>query len=149
MPWVYPVLVLVHVLAAIVWVGAHVMLVVGPLRDAVRANDPGPILEFEKRYERLAMVSLIVAAATGITMALQRYPAADWLLLAQPSGRVGLKVATFLAVLALAIHARLAVIPALRRGDNGAVKSMAAHVAAVTLLSLVFVALGVLLRFGL
>lgn len=142
------VLVFIHVLAATIWIGAHIVLLVGPLRVALKSGDSKLVFEFEKNYGRLAMASLVVAAATGIHMALERYPPTEWFNIGSPSGVIGLKVATFLAVIATALHAMTRVIPAMRKGE-AALKSMAAHVAIVTALSILFIALGVMLRFGL
>jgi len=135
----YHVLQLVHVLFATIWVGGHITLLIaygGELRQA-RIN---PLLDFERRYERIGMPSLIIAAATGVAMLYVGW--AKWPMAAH------IKMGLFLLLLLIAIHARLRLIPRLKRGEP-LHAALLLHITAVTLISITFVVLGAYIRFGL
>lgn len=143
----YFALLALHLTGAAVWVGGHLVLALGVLPAALRARDPGPVTAFEARFERLGLAALALQIATGLVLSLRILPdPAMWFDADQPLARaVLLKLALLIATLALALHARLFVLPGLapRR-----LPLLAAHIVGVSVLSLGFLLAGVSFRFG-
>lgn len=141
----YATLLTLHVLGATVWVGGHLLLALTVLPGAWRARDPAPISEFEARYERIGLPALVVQVVTGLWLALQLAPVpAEWL--ANGVGRaVALKLLLLATTVALAVHARLWLIPTLRPET---VRALGLHIVGVTLVALAMLGVGVLVRFG-
>lgn len=136
-----------HVLAATVWTGGHLVLAFAVLPRVLRERSPEQLLRFEQGYERIGMPALVLQIVTGLWMAYQMVPSvAQWLSPDTPVARaIVLKLVLLLCTALIAAHARLRVIPRL---SADTLPLMAWHVGAVTLLSVGFVAVGVSLRFG-
>lgn len=145
---IYPILVLIHVLAATMWVGAHLILVTGPLVKTIKSNDVRPTLEFYRAFGWPATIALIVAALVGIVMAYMRYPPSSWIEFGEPSGRIGEKITLFTALLVISAYAHIKVVPAMRAGGEKAVKLAVVYSVIATLLTLGFPVLGIMIRFG-
>ncbi|MCU0755932.1 MAG: CopD family protein [Xanthomonadales bacterium] len=144
---VYLVIVGLHVLGATVWTGGHLVLALGVLPGALKVRDPALLLAFEQRYEGVGLPALLLQVATGLWLALQRAPEwSNWLTPDSTAERaVTLKLATLLATVTLAASARFFVLPELTARR---LPLMAAHILGVTVLSVVFVVLGVSFRRG-
>lgn len=142
-PWIFS----LHLLAATVWTGGHLVLALTVLPRALRLRSPQVLLDFEQGYEKLGMPALAIQVASGLWMALQLVP--DWGRWFGPGTALERAVAVKLALLAgtalVAAHARLRVIPRL---NARTLPLMAWHVAAVTLLSVGFVLTGISFRYG-
>ena len=143
----YPYVFALHLLAATIWTGGHLVLTLAVLPRAVRTRAPQVLLQFEQAYEHVGMAALAIQVATGLWMALQLVPDwGEWFSPQTPLARaVALKLALLLATAAVAAHARLRVIPRLRAETLGL---MAWHVVAVTLLGVGFALTGVAFRYG-
>lgn len=143
----YPYIFALHVLAATVWTGGHLVLALTVLPRALRQRNPQVLLDFEQGYERIGMPALAFQVASGLWMALQLVP--DWGRWFNPDSALETAVAAKLLLLAgtalVAAHARLRVIPRL---SAATLPLMAWHVAAVTLLSVGFVLTGISFRYG-
>ena len=140
-------LLFVHLAAASIWVGGHLVLAIGLLPKALSRRDPEIILDFERVYERIGLPAMAVQVATGLWLAWRLRPdLAAWVQWSDPIAvTICLKLACLAATVALAVHARLFIIPTL---DAARLPSLGAHIVAVTVLSLVFVWLGVAFRYG-
>ena len=136
-----------HVLAATVWTGGHLVLAAAVLPRALRERSPGVLLRFESRYERIGIPALLVQVATGLWLAWQRSPdAAGWFDLDNPVARpIAAKLLLLVITMLFAIDARLRLIPKLRAENLNA---MAWHIIPVTVVSVLFVAAGVSFRTG-
>ena len=143
----YALMLFLHVLGATVWTGGHLVLALTWLPRVLRERSPEQLLRFEQGYERIGMPALVLQIVTGLWMAYQMVPSvAQWLSPDAPVARaIALKLVLLLCTALIAAHARLRVIPRL---SADTLPLMACHVAAVTLLSVGFVAVGVSLRFG-
>lgn len=143
----YPYVFALHLIAATVWTGGHLVLAFSVLPRALRERSPQVLLDFEQGYEHVGMPALLIQVATGLWMAQQLVP--DWGQWFSPSAplerAVALKLALFAATLLVAAHARLRVIPTL---SARTLPLMGWHVAAVTLLSVGFVLTGITFRYG-
>jgi putative copper export protein len=144
---VYEVLVMLHVLGATIWTGGHLVLVSSFLPSALRTRDPRAILAFESRYERVGMPALAVQVVTGLVLAHHILPDVSlWFSLSAGAPRqIAVKLILLAATIVLAVDARLRIIPTL--GASNLVNMML-HIGAVTVLSVLFVLVGVGIRFG-
>lgn len=135
-----------HVLGASVWTGGHLVLALTVLPRALRSRRVEVITEFEAGFERIGIPALVVQVATGLWLAARYVPPRAWFDLGSPLSRVVLaKLALLAATAALAAHARLRVLPGVTSERLGA---LAAHVVPVTVLSVLFVLVGLSLRVG-
>ncbi|HSL48840.1 MAG TPA: CopD family protein [Candidatus Deferrimicrobiaceae bacterium] len=143
----YRLLVAFHLLGATVWVGGHLVLSLSVLPRALRARDPAIVREFESGFERLGIPALLVQIVTGLWLASHWAPdVAGWFSPSTPQAQLVLvKLALLAATVALAIHARLRVVPRL---DAATLGFLAYHVVAVTLLGVALLVVGVVIRTG-
>jgi putative copper export protein len=143
----FALLVIVHALAATVWTGGHLVLDLGVLPQALREQSAQRIRAFEEMFEPLGLSALAIQVITGTWMAWIYLPGFDGLFRpANPIGMlVGVKLMLLAATVALAIHARLQLIPRLT-DDNLA--GLAWHIRAITALAIAFVVVGALIRLG-
>ena len=142
----YTVAQLVHVLAASVWIGGHLVIALGYLPRLLR-GELEELDRFERVYERIALPSLALAVATGIYLGAHWYPVTDWLGGGKAS-LLGVKAALVVVTVALAADARVRIIGGARkRGRRPNPVDLAAHVAAVTAIAVAFAVLGWALRF--
>jgi putative copper export protein len=144
-------LILVHVLAATVWVGGHLVLAIAILPRALRARDPSAIERFEAVYEPLGLGALAIQIATGLRLAMIYAPSSGWFGFGEHVPRhLTLKLLLLVATVVVALHARVRLVPRLRgAGDPRAMRALGAHIALVTALAIAFVVVGVSFRTGL
>ncbi|QYK04356.1 CopD family protein [Shewanella zhangzhouensis] len=155
----YATILLLHLLGAILWTGGHLVLTLSILPAALKHKDPRPLLDFESRFEKLAMTALAVQVTTGMMLARHYLPnPALWFAEAQPfSVIIKAKLMLLLLTLLTALSARFRVLPQLGAATSSNAGSpvktrllytMAAHILLVTLLSVAFVIVGVGVRTG-
>ena len=140
-------LVTLHVLGATIWTGGHLVLVFGFLPPALRRRDPQVLLAFESRYERVGMPALAVQVVTGLLLAHNLVPDVGlWLSFGDAVPRqIAVKLVLLAVTAVLAIDARLRIVPKLS-AEN--LVSMALHIVGITIVSVLFVLVGVGIRFG-
>lgn len=143
----YPYVLLLHVLAATVWTGGHLVLALAVLPRVLKERSPAELLRFEAAYERIGMPALLVQLATGLWLAHRLVPdVRSWFAAENFVTRVVLLKLSLLATTALvAADARLRILPGL---SPETLPAMARRIATVTLLSVLFVVAGVALRTG-
>jgi len=136
-------IIFIHILAAMVWTGGHLVLALCILPHALKKNDFSIIEQFEGRFERIGLPSLLVLVGTGIYMAFVYAPSFFDLDLGDHYTRHILYKLILLALtLALAINARLFLIPKKK------LHTLAWHILAVTLIGVLFVFVGFSIRSG-
>lgn len=143
----YKLLLMLHILGACVWIGGHIVLVGMALPKALRENNPGPILEFERGYGRLGLTALAIQLATGLWLA-ERWLGAWSAIFNEPTlqGRlVLLKLTALLITLMLAGYTYHRVLP---RIDHGGLKSFTLLSGSTTVLAIFMLILGVGIRTG-
>ena len=148
--YTHHILLVLHLIAATIWVGGHLVLAIGYLPKALKHKDFSFISNFEKTYEPIGMPSLAVLVITGILMAYD-YNAglSSWFSFASPIERVvSLKIAFFLISICFAISAQTRVLPKLRKGQLSKLPEMAVHIICVTLIGVIMVILGSLVKIG-
>jgi putative copper export protein len=143
----FPLLVIVHALAATVWTGGHLVLDLGVLPKALREREAAQIRAFEDTFEPLGLTALALQVVTGVWMGWIYLPGFRGLLNpANPVGMlVGVKLLLLAATVALALHARLQLIPNL---SNDNLSGLAWHIRGITALAIAFVVVGALIRLG-
>jgi putative copper export protein len=136
----------IHILAACVWTGGHLVLAFTVLPRALRADDPRILLDFEQGYERIGMPALVLQVLSGLWLAHELVTPGAWLSFAgvQETG-IAVKLGLLAATVGFALNARFRLIPRL---DARRLRVLAWHIRAVTLLSVLFVLTGVYLRTG-
>lgn len=148
--YTHHILLVLHLIAATIWVGGHLVLAIGYLPKALKHKDFSYIGNFEKTYEPIGMPSLAVLVITGILMAYD-YNASfsSWFSFATPIERVvSLKLIFLLTTICFAISAQTRVLPKLRKGQLNKLPEMAVHIICVTLIGVLMVILGSLVRIG-
>ncbi len=143
----YGTLLLLHILAATIWTGGHIVLSVVVLPKVLRERSPEQLLAFESVYEKIGMPALIVQVLTGFWLAHNMLPdLGEWFNLGNPVSHAILAKLVLLALTAcFALDARFRVIPSLRPET---LHVMAWHIIPVTVISILFVAVGVSFRTG-
>ena len=136
-----------HLVGACVWVGGHLVLATRILPRALRERKAALVREFEQAYERVGLPALVLQVLTGLWLAhrILGGSAGVWFGSGGPARVVQVKLALLAATVALAVHAKLRVIPRLR-DDN--LPLMAGHIVGVTVLAVLFVLAGASLRLG-
>lgn len=143
----YGIMLLLHLLAATIWTGGHLILAVSILPKVLKQQSPQMLLSFESAYERIGMPALLVQVITGLWLAHRMIPdVSQWLAFNDPVARlIGIKLVLLTLTVVFAIDARLRVIPKLSVNN---LTAMAWHIIPVTLFSVLFVVVGVSFRTG-
>ncbi|HQZ32834.1 MAG TPA: CopD family protein [Ilumatobacteraceae bacterium] len=135
-----------HILGATVWAGGHLVLATTILPKALRERRAAAVSDFEQRFERIGLPALAVQIATGLWLAYH--------LLGSPSNWfddnpiahvVQFKLGLLALTLALAVDARLRVVPKL---SDETLPTLAWHIRIVTITAVLFVLAGASVRFG-
>ncbi|MCU0823072.1 MAG: CopD family protein [Leptospira sp.] len=133
------ILIILHTMAACIWVGGHLVLAIGILPKALQSKDPKMISDFESVFERIGIPALLIQVITGIRMALIYLPISEWTSGNPLAYLIRWKLLFLFMTLALAIHARVFIIPKL---DSFSLPKLGYHIIAVTGLSLAFLVVG-------
>jgi len=144
----YSYVLLLHVLAATVWTGGHLVLALTVLPRALAARDPRILLDFESGFERIGMPALLVQVLSGLWMAhalLPDFPA-SLSPATLPARLVAIKLALLAVTVLTALDARLRIIPRL---SAATLPALARRIVLVTVVSVLFVLAGVSFRGGL
>jgi putative copper export protein len=144
---IFPVLVIVHALAATVWTGGHLVLDLRVLPQALREQSAQRIRDFEELFEPLGLTALAIQVITGLWMGWIYLPGYQGLFdTSNPIGMlIGTKLVLLAATAALAVHARVRLIPQLSDND---LSGLAWHIRGITALAIAFVVVGGLIRLG-
>ena len=143
----YGLILFLHVLSATVWTGGHLVLAVTILPRALREKSTVFLQQFETGYERIGIPALIIQVITGVWLAYRLVPRIElWFSFSDPvSTTIFAKIVLLLMTVGFAIDARLRIIPRLTEKN---LVSLAYHIVPVTVLSVLFVLLGVSFKFG-
>jgi putative copper export protein len=135
-----------HILGACVWAGGHLVLALTILPSALARRDPRILRGFEEPFERIGIPALVVQVVTGAWLASQFVPMSRWLAFGSAlEVRIGTKLLLLGLTVALALHARLRLIPRL---DNSNLGLLAVHIILVTAVAVALVIVGVDFRTG-
>lgn len=139
-------LIILHTLAATIWVGGHLILSLIVLPKAWKKNDYKIISAFEDTFEKIGIPALIIQVITGIWMSLLYLPFSKWFTFEDSfSTLISIKLFLLALTITLAIHARFFIIPKL---DNSKIPLLASHIIAVTLIGILLLITGLSFRLG-
>ena len=143
----YGTLLVLHVLAATVWTGGHLVLALTVLPRVLRERSVTELLRFESGYERIGIPALLIQVVTGVWLSHRLLPdVSQWLSFESPVARlIGIKLLLLAATIGFAVDARLRIIPKL---TEERLTSLAWHIVPVTVISVLFVITGLSLRAG-
>ncbi len=143
----YKYVLLLHILSATVWTGGHLVLALAILPRVLRERSTAELLRFESAYEKVGMPALLIQVATGLWLAWSLIPdPQSWIAADNPVSRLILfKLILLLLTVLLATDARLRLIPRL---SADTLPAMARRIATVTVIAVLFVAVGVSFRTG-
>lgn len=143
----YGLLLFLHILAATIWTGGHIVLSTVILPKVLKAKSVEMLIDFESVYEKIGMPALVIQIVTGLLLTHRIQP--DFVTWFDTSSVHTHPILAKLTLLTLtfcfALNARFRVIPNLSRET---LNIMAVHIVAVTLLSIAFVFVGVSFRTG-
>ncbi|MGL5111581.1 MAG: CopD family protein [Flavobacterium sp.] len=142
-------LLIVHLTSAAIWVGGHLLLVFGYLRQALQEKNQTIILNFEKKFEPIGMTALATLIVSGILLAYKYGVTFEyWFQFKTPIEKVvSLKLSLLFLTLLFALSAQFRVLPKLKN-DAKQLPEMAFHILAVTSIGVIMLILGSFVRFG-
>ncbi len=143
----YPYILILHILGATIWTGGHLVLAITVLPRVLREKSVAELERFESGYERIGIPALLVQVITGFWLAFQRVPELGmWFDWSNPFSRlILLKLGLLVLTAIFAVDARLRIIPNL---TEERLASLAFHIIPVTILSVLFVIVGVFFQTG-
>ena len=144
----YTVALTLHLLAATVWTGGHLVLATTILPYALKNKDLAFIKLFESCYEKIGVPALIIQISTGLF--LMKFMMPEGVVLFDFSNPISKLISYKLILLVLtaifAMDARLRIIPKLSEKN---LWSLAWHIIPVTIISVLFALVGLSFRTGL
>jgi putative copper export protein len=140
-------LLVLHLLAATIWVGGHMLLCFRFLPKALKEKNVEVIRDFEKQYEPIGIPSLVILIITGIMMAYDYdVTFTKWFSFSNGIEKVvSVKLLLLVVTLGLAIHARFFIIPKLSVAN---LKQMAVHIIVLTTITITMLVFGSFVRIG-
>lgn len=141
----YSIIIIIHVLAATIWTGGHLILAIAILPKILRTKDIDALTKFEENFEKIGIPALILQVITGVYLAYRLLPnISEWFSFSSTiSTHVGIKLSLLLITLLLAIHARFRLIPNLSEKN---LFFLAVHIIMVAFVSVLFVITGLSFR---
>jgi putative copper export protein len=142
-------LLIIHLLCAALWVGDHLLLVFAYLPQAFITKDQNIILDYEKKYEPVGMIALVLLVISGVLMAYKYNVTIEyWFHFDSPIEKVvSTKLLLLLLTVAFALSAQFRVLPKLKNDPNK-LPEMTFHIVAVTLIGVLMLVFGTFIRFG-
>jgi len=143
----YGILLLLHILAATVWTGGHLILATTILPQALKTKNIEYLKNFEHGYEKIGIPALIIQITTGFYLAYSHLPdVSQWGDWSNPIAKIiSFKLILLGFTFLLAVDARLRIIPKLNAGNLNA---LAFHIIPVTIIAVLFVIVGVSTKTG-
>lgn len=142
-------LLIIHILAATIWVGGHLYLIISILPGVLKSRNASKLLAFEKSFEPLGITALVLLVISGFWMMFQfGIKIGDIFSFATPIERVtSTKIILLITTVLFALSAQFRVIPSLRKSPKK-LPEMAIHAVCVTLIGVAMLVLGTFVRYG-
>lgn len=143
----HQILLILHLLAATIWVGGHLFLSIRFLPEAIKTKEVSIIQNFKDKFEPIGMPALIISILTGILMAYDYgVTFTKWFSFSNGIEKVvSLKLILLFITLALAVNAQLFLFPKL---TSKSLPKAALQIILVTLIGVTMLILGSLIRIG-
>ena len=140
-------LLIIHLVAATIWIGGHLILAIRYLPEAIKTKDLEKLKGFKDKFEPVGMPSLIILVITGILMAYDYdVTISKWFSFSNGIEKViSIKLILFITSLTLAISAQLFIFPKLSPKKHYYVTIL---IVVVTLIAISMLVLGSLIRLG-
>ena len=141
------ILLIIHLIAATIWIGGHLTLSIVFLPVALRKKEPLIILNFEKKFEPLGISSLIALIITGIWMAYDfGITYQSWFYFSGSLEKVvSIKLVLLMLTFVLALYTQIYVIPNLNKYN---LNKIVFSIISVTVIGLSMLILGSTIRSG-
>jgi uncharacterized membrane protein len=136
-----------HLLAATIWVGGHFFLILRILPSTLQQKDISILSDFRLKFGKIGMHSLLILVVTGILLAYDyNVPISDWFSFSNPIEKiVSIKLLLLFISLSLAVHAQKVVFPKL---TSNRMLPAIVEIIIVTLIAVSMLILGSLVRVG-
>jgi len=143
----HQIILIIHLLAASIWVGGHLFLVLRILPATIQQKDISILSDFRAKFGKIGMPSLFVLVVTGVLMAYDfDVTFTKWFSFSSPIEKiVSIKLMLLITSLGLAIHAQKNVFPKL---TSERIFPAAIEICIVTLIGIAMLVLGSLVRIG-
>ena len=143
----HQIILIIHLLAATVWVGGHLILLLIYVPKAKKSNSLAGISFFRKNFESIGMPALILLLITGVLLAYDYDVSIDkWFQFKGGIERiVSLKLLLFITTITLAISATKFIFPKLK---NEPKPILYVFIFLVTSIAVALLVLGSLIRVG-
>jgi len=141
------IILLLHLLAATIWVGGHLFLSIRFLPEALKKKNPSILINFKDKFEPVGMPSLLILLATGILMAYDYdVTVTKWFSFSDSIERVvSIKLILILVSVAMAVNAQLFVFP---KVTSERLRPVAIQIVTITIIGVAMLVLGSLVRVG-
>lgn len=143
----HQIILIIHLLAASIWVGGHLFLVLRILPATIQQKDISIVSDFRAKFGKIGMPSLFVLVITGILMAYYYdVTITKWFSFSSPIEKIiSTKLLLLFTSLALAIHAQKFVFPKL---TSKRMLPAIIEIIVVTIIGVTMLILGSLVRIG-
>jgi len=137
----HPYILTLHILAATIWTGGHLILATVILPKILKNKDVEGLMAFEMNYEKIGMPALIIQVITGFYLIYNLVPdISTWFSFSDfNTTRIGIKLILLIMTVLLAMSAKFLVIPKLSKKT---LPIMAFHIISVTSIGITFVIIG-------
>lgn len=141
------ILLLLHLMAASVWVGGHLFLSIRLLPEALIKKDPSILINFKDKFEPLGLPSLLILLVTGILMAYDYdVTFTKWFSFSSTIERVvSIKLILMFTTVAMAFNAQFFVFPKI---TSERLVPVAIQIITITLIGVAMLVFGSLVRIG-
>ncbi len=143
----HQIILIIHLLAASIWVGGHLFLILRILPATLQQKDISILSDFRLKFGKIGMPSLLILVVTGILLAYDyNVPISDWFSFSNPIEKIiSIKLLLLFTSLSLAVHAQKVVFPKL---TSNRMLPAIVEIIIVTLIAVSMVILGSLVRVG-
>jgi len=137
----HPYILTLHILAATIWTGGHLILATVILPKILKNKDVEGLMAFEMNYEKIGMPALIIQVITGFYLIYSLTPdISTWFSFSDfNTTRIGIKLILLIMTVLFAMSAKFLVIPKLSKKT---LPIMAFHIISVTSIGIAFVIIG-------
>ena len=143
----HQIILIIHLLAASIWVGGHLFLILRILPATLQQKDISILSDFRLKFGKIGIPSLLILVVTGILLAYDyNVPISDWFSFSNPIEKIiSIKLLLLFTSLSLAVHAQKVVFPKL---TSNRMLPAIVEIIIVTLISVSMLILGSLVRVG-
>ncbi|GAB3716070.1 copper resistance protein CopD [Flavobacterium koreense] len=143
----HQIILIIHLLAASIWVGGHLFLILRILPATLQQKDISILSDFRLKFGKIGMPSLLILVVTGILLAYDyNVPISDWFSFSNPIEKIiSIKLLLLFTSLSLAVHAQKVVFPKL---TSNRMLPAIVEIIIVTLIAVSMLVLGSLVRVG-